>query len=100
MILNLDREQIIIIQELLLRHNLFGLNSMINDQLTLAHPNNPKLTNTNALKAAETYFSANDISFENFAKWDDEENAYVLSWQKIPRIYIEEQAQGGCGCGK
>jgi len=95
--LNLDREQIIIIQELLLKHNLYGLNSLINDQLKNTHPNNTKLTNANAYKAANTYFLADDIQFEEFAKWDDDENAYVLAWQKVPRAYIEE---GGCGCGQ
>lgn len=100
MYVNLDDEQLLIIQELLIRHNLNGLNALINEQLLSHHPNNNKLTNENAMKAANTYFSADDISFENYAKWDDEENAYVLSWQKVPRAYIEEQEKGGCGCGK
>ena len=69
MYVNLDDEQLLIIQELLIRHNLNGLNALINEQLLSHHPNNNKLTNENAMKAANTYFSADDISFENLFRF-------------------------------
>jgi hypothetical protein len=91
----LDKEEFEIIDSLLEQSNLHGLRFMLKSSLSELSPYNPRLTKSAAIKAAITYFSADDLIIESdFVKWDENGDALVMSWQKVPQNYITED----CGC--
>jgi len=99
--IDLSDEEIQIITETLKHCNLHAFNFSIRSKLVNFSLDNPKLLNKNAFKAARTYFSADDLIIEDdYVKWDEDGNALVMCWQKVPKEYINEQELGGCGCNK
>lgn len=94
----LEQDEFEIIDALLANANLHGIRSLLLQNKNSICPYNPKLTNQAAISAAQTYFSADDLTInEDYVKWDKSGNAEVLAWQKVPIEYIKEE---DCGCGK
>lgn len=95
--MKIEQEEWDIISELIYQHNLHGLNYLILSRIESRSPLNKKHTRAGAIKAAQTYFSSSDTIIEDdFVKWDEEGNAMVLTWQKVPSAFIVEE---DCGCG-
>jgi len=96
--IDLSQEEIEIITETLKHCNLHALNFNFRTKLLDFCLDNPRLLNKNAIKAAQTYFSADDLIIENdYVKWTDEGDALVMSWQKVPKNFINEE---NCGCNQ
>ena len=97
--IDLSEEEIQIITETLQHCNLHGLNFNIRSKLVDFSLDNPKLLKKNAIKAAQTYFSADDLIIEDdYVKWTDEGDALVMCWQKVEKAFIAESED--CGCNK
>ena len=98
--LYLEDEEFDIIDDTLTNANLLGLRALIRLNKSNQCPYNPSLNMSNAIEAAKTYFSSDDVIIENdYVKWDKECNALVMVWQKVPSQYIPE-GDFDCGCGK
>lgn len=93
----LEQEEFEVIEEMLDKTGLHGLKLLMNEQFNQISPVNPLHTTENAIKAAKSYFSASDLSFENYVRWDANGDAKVLSLQNVPKEYINE---ADCNCGK
>ena len=96
---NLEEDEISIIIEALSHCNLHGLNFLLKSKIIEGSPINPKHTKNNAIKAAQTYFSATDLEIKDDAgvEWSENGDALVMSWQLVPHAFIVES---DCGCGK
>lgn len=94
--LQFNNEEITLLNDALDQCKLHGFKHLLYTRITENSPVNPKHTQTNAVKAANTYFSANDLIIDQYVKWEENGDALVMCWQKVPQSYIEE----GCGCGK
>jgi hypothetical protein len=98
--INLSKEEFDIIINALQHCNLYGLSFALKHQTNESSPLNTKHTKLNAIKAAQTYFSANDLIIkEDCVEWTEEGDALVMAWQKVPSAFIEE-ANSDCGCNK
>lgn len=96
--LEFDPEEIDVISEALKECNLHGMNFLLKSKLNNLSPRNIKHSRKNAVKAAQTYFSADDLIIEDdYVKWTEEGDALVLCWQKVPQKFIVEE---DCGCNK
>jgi hypothetical protein len=96
--IDLSEQEINLIAECLKHCNLHGMHLNLRTKLIDFNINNPEQRNKNAVKAAQTYFSADDLIIEDdYVKWTDEGDALVMAWQKTPKEYIIEE---DCGCGK
>ena len=62
--INLEDEEFEIVCDVLKHCNLFGLHFLIKQRLAELSPVNPKHTKLGAIKAAQTYFSSNDVIIE------------------------------------
>jgi len=93
---HLEKEEFEMISEALLQCNLHGLNFLLKSQLYELSPVNPFHNKINAVKAAKTYFSASDTIIDDYVRWEDNGDALVLTWQKVPKDYIESD----CNCKK
>jgi hypothetical protein len=97
--IDLSDEEIQIITETLKHCNLHALNFNVRSKLVNFSLDNPKLLRKNAVKAAQTYFAADDLIIEDdYVKWTEEGDALVMCWQKVEKSYIETEPD--CGCGK
>ena len=96
--IELSDEEYDVICSVLEHCNLNGLNFLLRSKLHEVSPVNSKHNKPNAVKAAQTYFSASDLVIEEGAsvKWTPEGDALVMGWQITPKAYIEEH---DCGCG-
>jgi hypothetical protein len=96
--IELDSEELDVITEALKHCNLHGMNFLLKSQLNSLSPRNIKHSKKNAVKAAQIYFSADDLMVEDdYVKWTEEGDALVMCWQKVPKEFIVEE---DCGCGK
>jgi hypothetical protein len=93
-----EKEEYEVIESLLEKSGLEGLKALIKAQFYQQSPTNYKHTRENALQAAKTYFSATDLSMDEYVKWDLEGNAYVMAWQMVPKDFIVEN--NDCGCSE
>ena len=97
--INVSEEEYAVITQALEHCNLYGLSFLMRTKRGDYSQVNINHTRENAVKAAQTYFSANDLIIENdCVRWTDDGDALVMAWQKVPAIFIEEQKAGGCGC--
>lgn len=95
--LRLDKDAVEIIKEALSRCNLHGFLFLFKQEVSRFSPYNIKHTREMVKKAAETYFSSDDLVFDDYVKWEPSGDAYIMSWQKVPKEYLVEE---DCGCGK
>jgi hypothetical protein len=93
-----EKEEFEVIESLLEQSGLNGLKALIKAQLFQDSPKNLKHKKNGAIDAAKTYFAANDLEIDDYVKWDNDGNAHVLSWQKVPKEFIVENSD--CGCKK
>lgn len=94
--IKLEKEEFELISDLLAKNNLHGLNYMIKSRLSEISPKNIKHDKQAAIKAAKTYFAADDLTInDDFVLWDDNGDALVMSWQKVPSAYLIES---DCNC--
>jgi hypothetical protein len=93
--LELSEEEYNIIKSALEQCNLFGLNYLLKKQLNGKSTKNVKHIPENAIKAANTYFSSSDTIIDNHVRWDENGDALVMTWQRVPSVYIQEH---DCGC--
>ena len=95
--INISEEEYAVISQALNHCNLHGLNFLLKTKRGDYSPHNPKHTRENAVKAAQTYFSANDLIInDDCVQWAEDGNALVMAWQKVPALFIEEK----CNCGQ
>ena len=97
--IHFEKEEFEVIESLLEQSGLNGLKALIKAQLYQHSPRNFKHTAENAITAAQTYFSASDLVIDEYVKWDTNGDAFVMSWQKVPKEFILEK-NSDCGCNK
>lgn len=97
--LKLSEDELNVIKMTLKQCNLLGMLLLIEKQLLKTSPLNYKHKDKSAIKAAQTYFSATDLVFndDEYVQWDEDGNAWVMGWQKIDKDFISEE---DCNCGK
>ena len=95
--LELSEEEYGIVRSALEHCKLFGLNFLLKKQNQSRSPKNLKHSSENAIKAANTYFASSDTIVGDYVKWEENGDALVMTWQKVPAIYIEEH---DCNCGQ
>ncbi len=98
--IQLSDEELEVIQSALSHLNLHGLNFLLKTQFSTLSPYNIKHNKANAIKAAQTYFSADDLIInEDYVRWESNGDALVMAWQRVPKDYIPEE-DFDCGCNK
>lgn len=97
--IKLNSEEMDVVLKCLKQCNLHGMMLLLEKQLLKTSPLNFKHKDKNAIKAAQTYFSCNDLIFhdDSYVMWDEEGNAWIMGWQKIDKDFITEE---DCNCGK
>jgi hypothetical protein len=96
----LEDDEFSIITEALEHLNLHGLNFIINSKLLKYSPYNLNHTRENAVKSAQTYFSADDLEInDDYVRWDKSGDALVMAWQRVPKEFIPED-EFDCGCSE
>lgn len=94
--IKLEQEEFELISDLLSKNNLHGLNYMIKSRLSEISPKNMKHNKQSSIKAAQTYFAAEDLIInDDFVLWEDNGDALVMAWQRVPSAYLIES---DCNC--